>query len=88
MKPIEMFVAAFLMASASASAQAISPAMEGPETETRDLGKSVIRGTSRTAEVRKSAFNVNAIDVAKLKEKNVSVNEILNQSSGVAVREE
>lgn len=52
-----------------------------------NLNARVIRG-SRAAVVKRQAYNVNALDVAKVKEKNVTVTEVLNQSSGVVVRED
>jgi outer membrane receptor protein involved in Fe transport len=58
-----------------------------PLTETRNLEKTVIRGVSRASTIKRQAYNVSAIDVTKLKEKNVTVTEVLNQSSGVVVRE-
>lgn len=53
----------------------------------RNLDKTVIRGVSRATSIKRQAYNVNAIDATKLKEKNVTVTELLNQSSGVVVRE-
>lgn len=52
-----------------------------------NLNARVIRG-SRAATIKRQAYNVNAIDVTQVKEKNVTVTEVLNQSSGVVVRED
>jgi outer membrane receptor protein involved in Fe transport len=58
-----------------------------PRGNAINLNSTVVRG-SRAAAVKRQAYNVNAIDVTKLKEKNVTVHEVLNQSSGVVVRQE
>jgi len=52
-----------------------------------NLNTRVIRA-SKTAVIKRQAYNVNALDVTKVKEKNVTVTEVLNQSSGVVVRED
>jgi len=68
----------------------VSPAPEashGPGGSIVNLNTRVIRA-SKAAAIKRQAYNVNALDVAKVKEKNVTVTEVLNQSSGVVVREE
>lgn len=70
----------------SVVARATQP-VAGPEEETRNLEKTVVRGVSRAKAAKRQAYNVNAIDMAKLKEKNITVAEVLNQTSGVVVRE-
>lgn len=52
-----------------------------------NLNARVIRG-SRAAVIKRQAYNVSALDVTKVKERNVTVTEVLNQSSGVVVRED
>jgi outer membrane cobalamin receptor len=75
-------------ADSARTVEEIAPVRDGQVLETRNLEKTVIKGVSKAAAVKRTAYNVNAIDVTKLKEKNIAVNEILNQSPGVVVREE
>jgi outer membrane receptor protein involved in Fe transport len=63
------------------------PSAPPPGPKAVDMNATVVRA-SRASAVKRQAYNVNAIDVAKLKEKNVTVHEVLNQSSGVVVRQE
>jgi outer membrane cobalamin receptor len=80
---MKKFIATTLIGLSSLFAQVPDSALY-----TQDLETTVIQGKSKTFVVKRSAYNVTTIDVTKLKEKNVAVNEILNHSSGVVVRED
>lgn len=54
----------------------------------KQLNDVAVSGKTKTQEVKESAFTVNAIDVKKLANTTADLNQILNRSTGVRIREQ
>lgn len=54
----------------------------------KQLNDVAVNGKTKTQEVKESGFNVNAIDTKKLANTTADLNQILNRSTGVRIREQ
>ena len=58
------------------------------KNQTTELQSVTVTGKSKTTEIEEKPFTVNAIDVRPLKAQNLDINQVLNTTSGVRIREE
>ena len=57
------------------------------KSDSRDMAEALIVGKTETQQLKETGFNVNAIDIKPFANSNRDINQILNASSGIRIRE-
>ena len=57
------------------------------KSDSRSMDEAVILGKTEAQEIRETGFNVNAIDVKRFANSNRDLNQVLNATSGIRIRE-